>query len=125
MTTGPDAAEWSDFDAALRRASDDLHARRFVADATWNTLAQPLYCLGYIWARRPTTCSIGQDVAGLGHGRAAPDVGASGRLGIAPDDRSGDGARWRLWTAKKTVRPSERVGRDFDADHAAARVSDG
>ena len=40
VTTGPDAAEWSDFDAALLRASDDLHARRFVADATWNTLAQ-------------------------------------------------------------------------------------
>ena len=40
MTTGPDAAEWSDFDAALLRASDDLHARRFVSDATWNTLAQ-------------------------------------------------------------------------------------
>ena len=40
VTTGPDAAEWSDFDAALLRASDDLHARRFVSDATWNTLAQ-------------------------------------------------------------------------------------
>ena len=40
VTTGPDAAGWSDFDAALLRASDDLNARRFVADATWNTLAQ-------------------------------------------------------------------------------------
>ena len=40
VTAGPDAAGWSDFDAALLRASDDLHARRFVSDATWNTLAQ-------------------------------------------------------------------------------------
>ena len=40
VTTGPDAAGWSDFDAALLRASDDLHARRFVSDATWKTLAQ-------------------------------------------------------------------------------------
>ena len=40
VTTGPDAAGWSDFDAALLRASDDLQARRFVSDATWNTLAQ-------------------------------------------------------------------------------------
>ena len=39
VTTGPDAAGWSDFDAALLRASDDLHAKRFVSDATWNTLA--------------------------------------------------------------------------------------
>ena len=40
VTAGPDAAGWSDFDAALLRSSDDLHARRFVSDATWNTLAQ-------------------------------------------------------------------------------------
>jgi 4-carboxymuconolactone decarboxylase len=40
VTTGPDAAGWSDFDAALLRASDGLHARRFVSDATWSTLAQ-------------------------------------------------------------------------------------
>ena len=40
VTAGPDAAGWSDFDAALLRAADDLHGRRFVSDATWNTLTQ-------------------------------------------------------------------------------------
>jgi len=37
---GPDAAGWSDFDAALLRAADELHTSRFVSNTTWNTLAQ-------------------------------------------------------------------------------------
>jgi alkylhydroperoxidase family enzyme len=37
---GPDAAGWSDFDAALLRAADELHADAFVSDATWSTLAE-------------------------------------------------------------------------------------
>lgn len=40
ITRGPDAAGWSDFDAALLRAADELHTSRFVSHATWNTLAQ-------------------------------------------------------------------------------------
>lgn len=35
---GPDAAGWSDADAALLRACDDLHARQFISDAAWNAL---------------------------------------------------------------------------------------
>ena len=40
VTAGPDAAGWSEFDAALLRAADELHTSRFVSDVTWNTLAQ-------------------------------------------------------------------------------------
>ncbi len=40
VTSGPDAAGWSEFDTALLRAADDLHTSRFVSDETWNTLAQ-------------------------------------------------------------------------------------
>jgi 4-carboxymuconolactone decarboxylase len=36
---GPDAEGWSEFDAALLRAADELHADAFVSDATWSTLA--------------------------------------------------------------------------------------
>ncbi len=36
---GPDADGWSDFEAALLRAADELHADSFVSDATWSTLA--------------------------------------------------------------------------------------
>jgi len=38
VTRGPEAAGWSDFDAALLRAADELFASRFVSDVTWNTL---------------------------------------------------------------------------------------
>jgi 4-carboxymuconolactone decarboxylase len=36
---GPDAEGWGEFDAALLRAADELHANGFVSDATWSTLA--------------------------------------------------------------------------------------
>ncbi len=39
ITKGPDAKGWSQFDAALLRAADELHSSRFVTDATWKTLA--------------------------------------------------------------------------------------
>ena len=35
-----DAAGWSDFDAALLRAADELYTSRFVSEATWNTLGE-------------------------------------------------------------------------------------
>ena len=38
VTEGPDAAGWSDFDATLLRAADELHTTRFLSDATWNAL---------------------------------------------------------------------------------------
>ena len=38
VTLGPDASGWSDFDAALLRAADELHLSRFISDATWNAL---------------------------------------------------------------------------------------
>lgn len=40
LTKGPDAKGWSDFDAALLRAADELHSDAFVTDATWKTLAE-------------------------------------------------------------------------------------
>ena len=39
ITEGPGAPGWSDFDATLLRAADELHTSRFVCDATWNALA--------------------------------------------------------------------------------------
>ena len=39
VTQGPDAPGWSEFDAALLRAADELHSNRFITDATWQTLA--------------------------------------------------------------------------------------
>src|SRR5204863_2055100 len=35
----PDARGYSDFDGALLRAADELHAQSFVSDATWAALA--------------------------------------------------------------------------------------
>ena len=40
ITEGPAASGWSDFDAALLRAADELHASRFITDATWASLAE-------------------------------------------------------------------------------------
>ena len=37
---GPAASGWSEFDAALLRAADELHASRFITDATWALLAE-------------------------------------------------------------------------------------
>jgi len=39
IAEGPDAAGWSDAERALLRATDELHADQFVADATWASLA--------------------------------------------------------------------------------------
>jgi alkylhydroperoxidase family enzyme len=36
---GPDAHGWSEFDATLLRAVDDLRARAFISDAVWDALA--------------------------------------------------------------------------------------
>jgi alkylhydroperoxidase family enzyme len=40
IALGPDASGWSDRDAALIRAVDELHDRGTITDATWATLAQ-------------------------------------------------------------------------------------
>jgi len=40
VTLGDDAAGWSDFDAALLRAADELYTSRFISEATWNTLGE-------------------------------------------------------------------------------------
>jgi alkylhydroperoxidase family enzyme len=40
VTQGPDAPGWSEDDATLLRAVDELHADSFVSDATWNALAR-------------------------------------------------------------------------------------
>jgi 4-carboxymuconolactone decarboxylase len=37
---GADAAGWSESDAALIRASDELHTRQFISDTTWSTLGK-------------------------------------------------------------------------------------
>ena len=39
ITRGPDDPRWSDFDAALIRAVDELHHDAIISDATWNTLS--------------------------------------------------------------------------------------
>jgi 4-carboxymuconolactone decarboxylase len=36
---GPDAPGWSDFDATLLRAVDELHAQAMISDDVWNALA--------------------------------------------------------------------------------------
>ena len=40
VTAGPDAPGWDDFERALLRAADQLHASRFISDSTWNVLAE-------------------------------------------------------------------------------------
>jgi len=39
VTRGPDADGWDPFDAALLRATDELHGDAFLSDATWKDLA--------------------------------------------------------------------------------------
>lgn len=36
---GPDVPGWSEIDAALLRAADELHSQAFISDTVWNTLA--------------------------------------------------------------------------------------
>jgi len=40
ITKGPDDSRWSPLDAALIRATDELHKDAFITDATWKTLAE-------------------------------------------------------------------------------------
>ncbi|MHA2288243.1 MAG: carboxymuconolactone decarboxylase family protein [Promethearchaeota archaeon] len=37
---GPDAPEWSRFDSAILRATDELHNNYFICDDTWDTLSE-------------------------------------------------------------------------------------
>ena len=39
VTAGPDAPGWNDFERALLRAADELHASRFISGPTWDGLA--------------------------------------------------------------------------------------
>ena len=39
IATGPDAAGWDPFDAALLRAVDELHDEQTISDVTWQQLA--------------------------------------------------------------------------------------
>ena len=39
IVDGPDAAGWEPFEAALVRATDELHRDAFVSDATWSALS--------------------------------------------------------------------------------------
>ncbi len=39
IKAGPDAADWSDIDRAMLRATDDLTSNHFVSDASWAALA--------------------------------------------------------------------------------------
>jgi 4-carboxymuconolactone decarboxylase len=39
ITVGPDAPGWSDFDALLLRAADELHEDACISDTTWKALA--------------------------------------------------------------------------------------
>ncbi len=40
IADGPDAPGWSEHDAALMRAADELHRDSCLSDATWNTLGK-------------------------------------------------------------------------------------
>lgn len=40
ITKGPDAPGWSEFDAALIQAADELYNDAIISDATWNTLSE-------------------------------------------------------------------------------------
>jgi 4-carboxymuconolactone decarboxylase len=40
VPAGPDAAGWSEHEAALLRAADELHDRAAIAEQTWQTLAR-------------------------------------------------------------------------------------
>ena len=40
VVAGPDADGWDPFDATLLRAADELHDDAFIADATWDALAE-------------------------------------------------------------------------------------
>lgn len=40
ITRGPDDPGWSDFDAALISAADELYHDAIISDATWNTLSK-------------------------------------------------------------------------------------
>lgn len=40
IKAGPDAPGWTPFEAALLRATDELHHDSCIGDATWNTLAE-------------------------------------------------------------------------------------
>jgi 4-carboxymuconolactone decarboxylase len=40
VTAGPDAAEWSAFDAALLREADELHDTYTISDETWRLLSE-------------------------------------------------------------------------------------
>ena len=40
ITKGPDDPEWSDLDAALIRAADELFHDAIISDTTWNTLSK-------------------------------------------------------------------------------------
>jgi len=40
ITEGPEAAGWEPLDRALLRATDELHADAFIADATWASLCE-------------------------------------------------------------------------------------
>ena len=42
VAEGPDAAGWTELEAALLRAADELHGDSFVSDATWAVLARHL-----------------------------------------------------------------------------------
>lgn len=42
IADGPDAEGWTPLEAAILRATDELHADAFVSDATWATLASGL-----------------------------------------------------------------------------------
>ena len=40
VTKGPDAKDWSPFEAALLRAVDELQASRFISEGTWKALGE-------------------------------------------------------------------------------------
>ena len=49
---GADASNWSPADAALIRACDELHARQFISEPTWQALSahfQPKQCMDVVF----------------------------------------------------------------------------
>lgn len=53
IKVGADAPNWSAADAALIRASDDLHANQFISEPVWQALSahfQPRQCMDVVFA---------------------------------------------------------------------------
>ena len=90
----PDARGWSDFDGALLRAADELHAQSFVSDATWASLAarygrhqlmDAVFTVAHysMWTMTVNTLGVPAGTADIAMPAAAPRPGARDHVPLA------------------------------------------